>query len=220
MAHKQTKYLKTKRGRISKNMAQTKYEAKQHKIPFNLDLDYLVSIATDCCPVFKTKFEWEREGAMTDAVPTLDRVIPELGYVKGNVVFISFLANKIKQDKTEVELYAVADWLHDKRKEVLNARQEQHAPVPNEHTGKGETDPQSGAVHGAGTGQDCDGSHHHRGEREGENASCGTKESCRICMGSGVRQMEALNLYVSRKDYGLTEGEIQSLKQLFGCVCC
>ena len=34
------------------------------------------------------------------------------------VVFISDRANKIKQDGTEKELYAVADWLHKKRKEV------------------------------------------------------------------------------------------------------
>ena len=49
--------------------------------------------------------------------PSLDRIIPELGYVKGNVVFISMRANSIKQDATEQELYLVADWLYKIKKE-------------------------------------------------------------------------------------------------------
>ncbi len=40
--------------------------------------------------------------------PTLDRIVPELGYVRGNVRVISSRANQIKSDATPAELLQVA----------------------------------------------------------------------------------------------------------------
>lgn len=40
--------------------------------------------------------------------PTLDRVVPDLGYVRGNVRVISSRANQIKSDATPAELLQVA----------------------------------------------------------------------------------------------------------------
>lgn len=40
--------------------------------------------------------------------PTLDRIIPELGYVQGNVVVLSYKANTIKSNATPEELKRVA----------------------------------------------------------------------------------------------------------------
>jgi hypothetical protein len=109
-------------------MAKVRERAKEKNLPNDLDIDFLESIATEKCPVFGITFVWGQTGNGRDDKwgPSLDRVIPELGYVKGNVVFISVLANNIKQNVTEKELYAVADWLHDKRKEVLNALKDKH----------------------------------------------------------------------------------------------
>ena len=45
--------------------------------------------------------------------PTLDRIVPSLGYVPGNVVVISHKANSIKSNATAAEIRAVADWLDD-----------------------------------------------------------------------------------------------------------
>jgi hypothetical protein len=42
--------------------------------------------------------------------PSLDRIKPELGYVKGNIAVISRRANAIKQDATADELFRVAAW--------------------------------------------------------------------------------------------------------------
>ena len=36
--------------------------AKKHNLPFNLTREYLESIATDECPIFKIPFEWGRSG--------------------------------------------------------------------------------------------------------------------------------------------------------------
>ena len=214
------KYQGTKRGHLGLFLGHAKQRSKRKQVAFNLTLDYLESIATDVCPVFGTTFMWGRnEGKRGPEGATLDRIIPELGYIIGNVAFISDKANRIKAEFTENELYKVADWLHDKRKEVLRVTQGQSTSLPIEHTGESENNTESGALHGARIGEDCDGSHHHRGECEGENPCDSTKESCRICMGSGVRQMEALELYESIADYGVTESEIESLAKLFGCIC-
>jgi hypothetical protein len=43
--------------------------------------------------------------------PHLDRIVPSLGYVVGNVAFISNRANRIKGEGTMVEHYAIADWI-------------------------------------------------------------------------------------------------------------
>jgi hypothetical protein len=155
----------TKRGHLVVFLRSTKYRAKNKNLPFDLDMDHLLSIATDECPIFKTNFSWGINGkGLQPTSPSMDRVIPHLGYVQGNVVFISNLANTIKQNVTEKELYAVADWLHDKRKEVLNAFKNKPAPVPKPPDTPGRKDPAHGSVHGAGVGKDCDGSQHHQAE--------------------------------------------------------
>jgi hypothetical protein len=134
--------------------------ARRKNIPFNITMEYLRKIATDECPIFKHTFIWGfselGKGKTTGDSPSLDRIIPELGYIEGNVVFISHNANRIKNDATEKELYLVADWLHDKRKEVLNAQKTSTTPVPAGHDREGEGAAITGAVHGAGPGQDSD----------------------------------------------------------------
>lgn len=46
-----------------------------------------------------------------DSSPTLDRLIPALGYVRGNVSVISNRANTLKRDATVEELEAVVRWM-------------------------------------------------------------------------------------------------------------
>lgn len=113
----------TKRTQISKIMASAKLRAGHKKIDFDLTLDYLVAIAPDNCPVFKEPLKWgvgtkEKTGTWDYTSPSLDRVLPDKGYVKGNVAWISMRANMIKSNVTAKELYAVADWLHQVTKEI------------------------------------------------------------------------------------------------------
>lgn len=53
---------------------------------------------------------------------SIDRLIPELGYVKGNVVVISYKANTIKNNATVDDLEKVLAWL----KEKLNEKEASH----------------------------------------------------------------------------------------------
>lgn len=172
-----------KKKHIAAFLNNARSRARRKGVPFDITKEQLVSIATDKCPVFGVDFDWGLSGmghgrSSGDNAPSLDRVIPELGYIKENLVFISHLANKVKQDTTEKELYAVADWLHDKRKEVLNALKERLTPLPEPPSTPGRKNPSHGAVHGAGPGKDCDGSQHYQGELFGEDSGHSPQEGC------------------------------------------
>jgi hypothetical protein len=121
-------HQKTKYGHLVKMIGAIRHRAKKKNIPFDIDVEYLELIATDGCPIFHTVFDWglDKKGGGKNR-PSLDRIIPELGYIKGNVAFISKWANIIKSDATEKELYAIADWLHEARK---NAKKKSNAPLP------------------------------------------------------------------------------------------
>jgi hypothetical protein len=62
------------------------------------------------CPILKTTFLCGMEKG-NPAGPSVDRIVPSLGYVPGNVAIISYRANRIKIDATILELRAVADWM-------------------------------------------------------------------------------------------------------------
>lgn len=85
------------------------YSAKQRatklNLPFNLTLDD-VSIP-EKCPIFGTILEISTKIAK-DNSPSLDRIIPNLGYVKGNVIVISYRANVLKRDASPDELMKLA----------------------------------------------------------------------------------------------------------------
>lgn len=83
--------------------------SKQNNVDFDLDGDYLESIWTDKCPVFGVDFV--KHSKSRPECPHLDRVDPSKGYVKGNVVWISGRANRIKYDATLEELRLLVDWL-------------------------------------------------------------------------------------------------------------
>ena len=85
-----------------------KHRAKRDGIPFKLELSDIV--IPEFCPVF-TATRLENKGYLSDNSPTLDRLIPELGYVRGNVRVISHKANSMKRNATAQEIRQVADWL-------------------------------------------------------------------------------------------------------------
>lgn len=48
---------------------------------------------------------------MLAASPSIDRIVPELGYVPGNIAIISWRANDLKKDATADEMRRIADWI-------------------------------------------------------------------------------------------------------------
>tara|TARA_R110000851_G_scaffold97331_2_gene210939 strand:+ start:8270 stop:8623 length:354 start_codon:yes stop_codon:yes gene_type:complete len=82
-----------------------KAECKRKVLPYDISPEYLESIWTLHCPVFGGEFV--RFDKTNDNSPALDRMIPELGYVRGNLCYISARANRIKYDATPEEIRKV-----------------------------------------------------------------------------------------------------------------
>jgi len=185
------KFHQTKRGHVLNYLNKAKLRAKRKNLAFDLDLEHVLSIAPDKCPVFGTEFVWGRyQGEQHRQTPSLDRVVPELGYIKGNVVFISLWANMIKSDATDKELYAVADWLHDKRKEVLeNVKPKPVAPISDEDNWNSELHPQHGIVLTTGAWQNGNNPDNNQGTVQGEDADCWPQTSNGDRVGHGVPEV-------------------------------
>ena len=82
-------------------------KCKQDGIEFDLELDDLAPFPIHC-PVLNTPIDYFKKGkgASNDS-PSLDRLDPNKGYVKGNVRVISQRANRLKQDSNVLEAIRV-----------------------------------------------------------------------------------------------------------------
>jgi hypothetical protein len=86
-----------------------KYRAKKNNLPFNLSLDDFE--IPKYCPVLGIELKPSVGSKNMECSPTLDKVIPSLGYVKGNVQVISHRANTIKRDASLDELEKLVCYL-------------------------------------------------------------------------------------------------------------
>lgn len=84
-----------------------KKRAKAQKLKFNIT--YKDVVIPELCPALGIKLI--RGGGMSAA--SIDRINPKKGYVKGNVVIISKMANQIKSNATADQIRAVADWMEN-----------------------------------------------------------------------------------------------------------
>jgi len=89
-----------------------KARAKEKNIPFSIT-GADISIPSHC-PVLGIPLIIGK-GKRTPNSPSLDRLIPEKGYTKGNVTVISWRANVLKRDGTAEELRAIADWMDNQK---------------------------------------------------------------------------------------------------------
>ena len=90
-----------------------KGKAKLENIPFNLDLSDIV--IPEFCPILGIKLQKSYvKGNPLPTSPSVDRINPNKGYVKGNIAIISFRANRIKNDATKEELQMVLDYVKNR----------------------------------------------------------------------------------------------------------
>jgi hypothetical protein len=102
---------KSFRSRVRTTAYHARVRSKELGIPFDIDVDYLLSIYPEggLCPILKTPLVF---GGSRWNSPSLDRRIPSLGYVRGNVCWISDKANTLKQDITDPSVFlAIAEYV-------------------------------------------------------------------------------------------------------------
>lgn len=103
--------------------SKVKDSAKRRGLPFgfadHFELAlYLESIAPVTCPVTGERLEHGTKNHR--ALPVVDRIDNTLGYVRGNLQVISFMANAMKRDADFDTLVAFAGWIIDTHhREVL-----------------------------------------------------------------------------------------------------
>jgi hypothetical protein len=84
-----------------KILARAKSRAKKNNLPFNIELGDIV--IPEKCPLLGIKIQ-STEVRNSPNNPSLDKIIPEKGYIKGNVWIISNRANTLKNDASLQEL--------------------------------------------------------------------------------------------------------------------
>lgn len=81
--------------------------AEQKGLSFNLTIEDIN--IPEFCPVLGIPL-FCGDGVSCENSPTLDRIVPELGYVTGNVIVISNRANRIKHNATWLELQKLVEF--------------------------------------------------------------------------------------------------------------
>ena len=100
---------------IRKNIfLRAKSRAKKKNIFFDLSEEDIV--VPDVCPVFKKPFIL----GDPDWTYSLDRILPDLGYVEGNVLVVSIRANVIKNNASVEEIFTVGNFY----KAILNDKED------------------------------------------------------------------------------------------------
>lgn len=102
---------------VLKMVRRAKSRAKIKGLEFNITVKDI--FIPDVCPALKIPLE-HHKGKYQDNSPSLDRINPNLGYIKGNVRVISALANKMKSSANEEQLQMFAKWILSGR-EITNS---------------------------------------------------------------------------------------------------
>jgi hypothetical protein len=190
-----------KQQHIKKYLHNARSRAAREKVPFSLVLQDLIDIATDECPIFHTPFVWGisglGKGKTRPDSPTLDRILPHLGYIKGNVAFLSYRANRIKDNGTMQEHYDIADWIwsHIHAKKITATSVSAGDYIP------GAVGAELGSVSTPWTWEDDDHTQHHCGTIHWEDFNYRTKESSGDGMGRGGQEVGTPKTLESFKDY-------------------
>jgi hypothetical protein len=104
------------RTKLARTLSNTKSVCERDGIPFDITVDDLSPFPLSC-PVLQIPINWMSTGGSKNDSPSIDRVIPEKGYTKGNVRLISQKANRLKQNASLTELQAIVRYIYEATKE-------------------------------------------------------------------------------------------------------
>lgn len=90
---------------------ETKKRAQKRGIPFQIEVTDIIIPKT--CPILGIELSFG-VGKVHNASPSLDRIVPEKGYVKGNCFIISSKANRMKQENTLETLEKIITYIKER----------------------------------------------------------------------------------------------------------
>lgn len=113
------RYRRTPGGIRSTAISNARKRAAKQGLPFTLTLDNVMLPPPECPCCGRVMEVGSTRGGGPDS-PTLDRIIPEDGYVPDNVMWLCYACNMVKGSTTPDtlgHLYLVADWLYERYRE-------------------------------------------------------------------------------------------------------
>lgn len=99
---------RTRETEAERILAAVRSRAKAKGVVFNLDIEDIV--IPRLCPVFNVPLVLYATKGNTRYCASVDRIIPSLGYTKGNVVVVSWLANRLRNNGTWDQHLQIADF--------------------------------------------------------------------------------------------------------------
>jgi hypothetical protein len=90
-------------------MKRAERRAKKYNLPFDITIKDI--FIPEVCPVFGCSFSVSSGSGPGDFSPSIDKIIPEKGYVKGNIRIICAKANRIKSDASIDEVRKVLNYM-------------------------------------------------------------------------------------------------------------
>ena len=93
-----------------------KKRAKKGDLPFDLTIEDLE--VPEKCPILGLELKAGNDSSR-EISPSLDRIVPELGYVKGNIRVISLRANRLKSDASIEELEAILKYMKEHERDSI-----------------------------------------------------------------------------------------------------
>lgn len=93
--------------------SEVRRRARRKGIPFDIEVEDVIVPTT--CPILGIPLTFG-EGQACDNSPSIDRLDPTRGYVKGNCFVISNKANRMKQDNTLADFRKIVAYIESRLK--------------------------------------------------------------------------------------------------------
>ena len=96
--------------RVQRLLESTRRRGREKNIPYDLVTYKEIEIPTHC-PYLNIELTYD--GSRGKNAASIDKIIPELGYTKGNIQIISMLANQMKSNATIEELLSFSQSINE-----------------------------------------------------------------------------------------------------------
>ncbi len=116
----QLKYNRSVKGICSRAAGYAKYRSNKKGLEYNIDTKYLMSIwpKDNKCPILGYTMRPAQDGSsgQDNYSPSLDRIDPRKGYIKGNCEWVCSLANSMMTAAEGPDLIRFAKWINKRYK--------------------------------------------------------------------------------------------------------